>query len=431
MKRLDALAATVLAVVALAFAAPGASAAPPAGACSSSDPARPVVAERPWAQQVLAPERVWPHSTGAGVLVAVVDSGVDADHPQLNAPGKVLPGRDFFLTGSLPGNYDCVSHGTSVASIIAGGPVDGVGFRGIAPGARILPVRVTDRPQSDSGEPTPIDPNTVAAGIRYAADQGAKVINLSLSGNRDFPAIRDAIAYAQQRDALIVAAVGNRQQETSSIPSYPAEHPGVLGVGSIDNTGARTGASQIGPYVDLVAPGKSVLAAGRVGGHDYWDGTSFAAPFVSGAAALVRAAWPDLTAPQVAQRLMATADLARGGRDSHEYGAGVVDPYRAVTEGLSGTPEAMPAVPTPQPDLAAEQEHRWWRQAGNAAVLAFGAVAVALVAVSTLTWLAARGHRRRWRPTRTVIPPAVPAREEPPEQMFLFPPPTSERPTQR
>lgn len=430
MKRLNALAGAILAVAALVFATPWASAAPPDGACSSSDPARPVAAERPWAQRAMAPERVWPHSTGAEVLVAVVDSGVDADHPQLSAPGKVLPGRDFFLAGSLPGNYDCVSHGTAVASIIAGGPGDGVGFRGIAPESRILPVRVTDRPQSDSGEPTPIDPNTVAAGIRYAADQGAKVINLSLSGHRDFPVIRDAITYAQQRDALIVAAVGNRQQEASSLPSYPADYPDVLGVGAIDSTGARASGSQVGPYVDLVAPGKSVLAAGRVAGHDYWDGTSFAAPFVSGVAALVRAAWPHLSAPQVAQRLMATADLARGGRDSHEYGAGVVDPYRAVTEGLSGAPDVMPAVPTPQPDLAAEREYRWWQQAGNAAEVALGAVTIALVVVSTLVWIAARGHRRRWRPARTVLPPVAPAREEPPEQMFLFPPPTAERSAQ-
>src|SRR5207249_2785492 len=108
MKRLAAVVVTALFANAT-LAAPLATAALPAGACGNAEPARQAIAEQPWAQRMLDPERVWPHSTGAGVLVAVVDSGVDGDHPQLNAPGKVLPGRDFFLTGALPGNYDCVS----------------------------------------------------------------------------------------------------------------------------------------------------------------------------------------------------------------------------------------------------------------------------------------------------------------------------------
>ncbi|WP_117214443.1 type VII secretion-associated serine protease mycosin [Allorhizocola rhizosphaerae] len=406
-------------LIAATLTTPPVAAAPPAGACTNPEQARPVVVEQPWAQRLLDPQRVWPHSTGSGVLVAVIDSGVDADHPQLTAPGKVLRGRDFFLVGALPANYDCVSHGTAVASIIAADPAQGMGFHGIAPGARILPVRVTDRPQSDSGEPTPIDPNTVATGIRYAAEEGAKVINLSLSGNRDFPAIREAIRYAQEKDALIVAAVGNRERQMPGAPSYPAAYDGVLGVGAIDVAGARDDGSQIGPYVDLVAPGKGVTGAGRAAGHDYWDGTSFAAPFVSGTAALVRAAWPQLDAQQVARRLVATADLARGGQGSAGYGAGVVNPYRAVTEGLSGAPEAMPAIARPQPDLAAERDHRVWR---GVSVVLFG-----LVLSSALVWVAAHGCRRRWRPNRTVLPPVEPAREEPPEQMFLLPPPAVER----
>ncbi|MFD2467648.1 type VII secretion-associated serine protease mycosin [Amycolatopsis silviterrae] len=417
----------LLVPVLLVSAAPLAEAAPPAGVCAHADPAHSPVVQEPWAQQLLGPKRVWPSTTGAGVLVAVVDSGVDADHPQLSAPGKVLPGRDFFFAGELPGDFDCASHGTAVASIIAADPASGIGFSGIAPGARILPVRVTDRSLNDSGEPQPIAPEAVGAGLRYAADQGAKVINLSLSGYGDLPPIRDAVAYAQSKDALIVAAAGNRQESAAGSASFPASYPGVLGVGSIDIAGARDDSSQIGPYVDLMAPGKGVVGATRVGGHDYWEGTSFAAPFVAGTAALVRAAWPSLTAQQVAQRLIATADVARGGAGSPAYGAGVVDPYRAVTEGLSGTPQALPAVPPQAVDVAAQQEHAWWARTGASAKLVAGALVLAILLAVLGAAVAVRGRRRRWRAGRSAAKPRALVREEPPEEMFLFPPPAVER----
>jgi type VII secretion-associated serine protease mycosin len=339
----------------------------------------------------------------------------------------VLRGRDFFLVGSLPGSFDCASHGTAVASIIAGRPVAGVGFEGIAPGARILPVRVIDQAQADSGQPTPIDPKVVAKGIRYAADQGAKVINLSLSGYGNIAAIRDAIRYAQAKDALVVAAVGNRQLQQAGLKSFPAAYPGVLGVGSIDISGARDDNSQVGPYVSLMAPGTKVVAASRIAGHQYWDGTSFAAPFVSGVAALVRAAWPGLTAQQVAQRLTATATVARGGANSNEYGAGIVDPYRAVTEGLAGKPRELAPVTVPRPDPVLVSEQRSWWAAGFGAKLAAGAAAAAIVLAAVLAWALPRGRRRRWIPALAKLPAAKVVRAEPPEQTFLFPLPPAER----
>ncbi|ONI92876.1 type VII secretion-associated serine protease mycosin [Saccharothrix sp. ALI-22-I] len=427
MKRLTSLlAAALLAAAVVSLTGAPAVAAPPTGACRDPEPAHPVVAERPWAQLLLDPRRVWPHSTGAGVLIAVVDSGVDADHPQLRSPGKVLPGRDFFLVGELPGSFDCVSHGTAVASIAAADPVDGVGFHGVAPGARILPVRITDRELSDGGRPTPIDRAVLARGIRFAADQGARVINLSLSGYQDDAAVRDAVAYAVGKDALVVAAVGNRQGEAGTDMSYPAAYDGVLGVGSLDITGTRTGSSQVGDYVDLVAPGQGVLGATRVAGHDHWDGTSFAAPFVAGTAALVRSAWPELSAAQVARRLLATATPAPGGRA--EYGAGVVDPYRAVTDGLSvQAPGDLPAVVEPVPDPAAVRAAAWWDAAGANARRAAGAVALGLLVALGLGWALSRGRRRGWLPGRAAPQPVPPVREEPPEQMFLLPPPPAER----
>jgi len=424
-------AVSLLAVVLVAVGVPlvggsPAQAAPPEGACRDPAPASAVVPDLPWPQKMLGLKRTWQHSTGAGITVAVVDSGVDADHPQL--VGKVWPGRDFFLTGDLPGNFDCQSHGTAVASLIAASPVAGVGFRGIAPDARILPVRIADRELNDNGEPTPIDPNVVATGIRFAADQGAKVINLSLSGYADFPVVRDAVGYAQSKDALLVAAVGNRQGKGGGGSSFPAAYDGVLGVGSVDITGARTDGSQIGDYVDLMAPGESVVGATRVGGHNYWTGTSFAAPIVSGTAALVRAAWPNLTAPQVAARILATAAPARGGKHSLDYGAGVVDPYRAVTEKLStADPLVMPAVVDPPVDVDGMRELAWWDRMGGGAKILVGSVVLAILVTVILAGALPRGARRRWRARRGVELPAAPTRQEPPDQIFLFPPPPVEQ----
>ncbi|KAA2267217.1 type VII secretion-associated serine protease mycosin [Solihabitans fulvus] len=415
--------AAVLAATALRVGGGAAAdAAPPAGACHDAEPAHPQVQAQPWAQQTLDPDRAWPYSRGAGVLVAVVDSGVDADHPQLRAPGKVRAGRDFFLTGGLPGAFDCVSHGTGVASIIAADPLPGVGFHGIAPDAQVLPVRITDRDFGDQGETLQINPDAVANGIRYAADQGAKVINLSLAGHSDFPVIRDAVGYAVARDALVVAAAGNGQQDTTAeLPSYPAAYDGVLGVGAVDIDGARMSGSQLGRYVGIVAPGAKVLAATRVDGHAYVDGTSFAAPFVAGTAALVRAAWPQLTAAQVVQRLKATASPARGGLGSAGYGAGLVNPYRAVTDGLDpNKPAALPAYVPQPPDLPllhriAQEEHtatvaKWLTAA------AIGGIVLAALTAAVLP----RGRRRRWRASRATRVPTEPIVVEPPEQVFLI-----------
>ena len=167
-------------------------------------------------------------------------------------------------------------------------------------------------------------------------EQKAKVINISAYYYVDDPLVRAAIAYARQNDVVVVAAVGNGHSNTPGEKDptpYPAAYDGVLGVGSIDESGARASDSQVGPYVDLVAPGVRItMAANRSG--DYWvaQGTSFAAPLVAAAAALFRARFPGMKADEVVRRLEATADPVRGGPRSDEYGYGEVDPYRAVNE---------------------------------------------------------------------------------------------------
>ncbi|MGW6197320.1 type VII secretion-associated serine protease mycosin [Kribbella sp. NPDC055110] len=376
--------------------ASAASAVPPAGMCQYAEAGGAPVNKLPWAQTWLAPERVPPGITGRGVTVAVIDSGVDADHPQLREPGAVLPGRDLLTPGDTRANFDCVSHGTAVASIIAARPVSGIGFRGIAPGARILPIRVSERDASEQ-QGDAVDATVFAGAIRYAVDAGASVINISLSMYADQKPVREAVRYAQRHDALIVAAAGNAHAQQGPDPvTYPAAYPGVLGVGAMTIDGSRLPSSQVGPYVDISAPGGGVLAATRVRGHRYYDGTSFASAFVSGTAALVRSADPRLSAAAVANRLIATATPASGPAD--QYGGGVVNPYRAVQDVLgTAKPAVLPRVRPVKVDPVAERRTAAWNAAGRDGrrIALLAGVFAALVVVAAV--VVPLGRRRHWR----------------------------------
>lgn len=354
----------------------------------------------PWSQRRYPPERLARIADGRGVTVAVIDSGVDTRHPQL--AGAVAPGRDFLSPGG-DGTLDCVGHGTAVASVIAARPVPGVAFRGLAPAARIVPVRVTEQQVIDGrkvGEKG--SPAGFAAAIRWAVTQRADVINLSVvMYDRSSPAVEAAIAEAVAADVVVVAAVGNLHDKGDPVP-YPAAHPGVLGVGAIGADGQREPFSQVGPYVDVTAPGGRVVAAAPGRGHTENDGTSYATPFVAATAALVRQRFPDLSAAQVIDRIVATADPAPGGRHSDAYGGGVVNPYRAVTETVSpGQPvpaaglRAHPADPV----AVAFQERR--AAAGQRALRLTGLAVLAGAALVTLAVVLPRGARRRWRPATT------------------------------
>ena len=355
-------------------------------------PAAPV-ADLPWAQARYAPQRLAVLSGGAGVTVAVVDSGVDNSHPQLR--GRVLAGRDF-LDPSGDGRLDCVGHGTAVASIIAGREVGGVEFRGLAPAARILPVRISEQQIIEGRESgRTVTAAQFARGIRWAVDAGADVINLSVVLYQDNSDVRAAVAYALSADVVVVAAVGNLHENGDPVP-YPAAYDGVLGVGAIGADGALQPFSQIGTYVDVVAPGGAVLAAVPRRGHKEQNGTSYATPFVAATAALVRAYRPDLPAAAVVARILATADPVGGGPG---FGRGVVNPYRAVSETPTVAGPATSAVPLPA--IAAEpgEQARAARRTAaehRAVWLAAGALCAALV-VALLAAILPRGARRRWR----------------------------------
>ncbi|GIJ47366.1 hypothetical protein Val02_42520 [Virgisporangium aliadipatigenens] len=324
-----------------------------APACPAAGSAPPVASDPPWPQRRFDLERLNGLADGTGIVVAVVDSGVDATHPQL-APA-VRTGLDLLDAGT-GGRLDCVGHGTAVASLIAARPQSGAPLRGVAPAATILPVRVTERLDgTDTTNARTVTVAAIAGALRQAVELGARVINLSLTTEVDDPALREAVRFARARDVVLVAAAGNRQEAGSPRP-YPAAYEGVIGVGGIQQDGSRVPQSQVGDYVDLVAPGADVVAAAPGGGYGRRTGTSFASAFVAGTAALIRQYHPTLNADQVAARLLATTDPPAAGTG---YGSGVLNPYRAVTDQLRNEPppKAAPLPPAGRDPAAAAVAH--------------------------------------------------------------------------
>ncbi|MFI7434368.1 type VII secretion-associated serine protease mycosin [Micromonospora haikouensis] len=368
----------------------------PASAAPSCGPTgSPAPTATPWALTRLDPGAAWRVTRGEGVTVAVVDSGVSATHPLLR--GQVRPGRDFNALPPNEGRCDAAGHGTIVAGIIAGREGTGSPFTGIAPAARILPVRVLPdtRRTNDEGLPAQI-----GLAIRWAVDQGADVINLSLV-TLPRPELAAAVEYALAKGVVVVAAAGNRQEQQQDLPAYPAAYPGVIAVAGVDAQGGHVGSSVSGDYVDIAAPGLDIVGpAPRGQGYlaEPQGGTSFAAAYVSGVAALIRAAHPDLTPDGVAYRLTRTADNPPDGHNA-EVGYGVVNPYRAVTSVLgtrSDPPPGALAAPAPPRDPLG------WQRAVAVWAAAVGVVlAGALLAARPIL---ARGRRRGWRPGRRPTP---------------------------
>lgn len=346
-------------------------------------------------------DRLAPLATGDGVRVAVVDSGVDADHPQLT--GAVAAGRDL-LHGNPDARQDCVGHGTGVAGIIAARPVAGVPFHGLAPGVTVVPVRITEKEQiggEESGDDA--TPQEFAEAIAWAADPdrgNADVINLSVVMDGDNTQVRRAVADAIEAGVVVVAAVGNNGAEDKGNPTpYPAAYPGVIGVGAVTAAGVRAGYSQHGDFVDLVAAGDGVTVPAPGGGHTVENGTSYATPFVSATAALLLQRFPGLTPAEVTRRLTATADPAPGGSRSDDYGFGLLNPYRALTETLGPRVASSPA---PVPNLADDPSTILLRERRESARQSALLVAAAGLGVVLVLGVGAvvlrRGRRRGWRP---------------------------------
>ncbi|REF96578.1 type VII secretion-associated serine protease mycosin [Asanoa ferruginea] len=281
------------------------------------------VRDEQWQLTELRAKSAWRYSTGAGVVVAVIDSGVDAGHEDL--AGQVLEGKDLVKPGGGDGHTDPVGHGTTVAGLIAGRADDDDGVMGLAPNSKILPIRVLDADNRYD------DAMIVAQAVRWAVDSGAKVINLSLGGAGTSPALAAALDYAFARDVVVVACTGNVLPQSTTNVWYPAREPGVIAVSGLEkSTDVLWNGSITGDATVLSAPATDLLGA-KTGGFWRVRGTSFAAPLVSAAAALVRARWPSMPAGEVVNRLISTADdLGAPGRDA-TYGFGRVDPLAALT----------------------------------------------------------------------------------------------------
>jgi membrane-anchored mycosin MYCP len=341
----------------------------------------------PWPQARLDYEAVWPVTQGAGVTVAVIDSGVNASSPQLAnriAKSMVVPG-----TGG--GDRDCVGHGTGVASIIGARDIGSASlFHGVAPQATLISIKYTNAPADATGTAD------MSTAIVKAVEAGAKVINIS-SQTGPSAQLKAAVEYAKANDAVIVASSGNLNQSDaqSPTPNYPANYPGVLSVGAVGPDGKLAGYSNGSSTVSVVAPGVKVTSVWAGGGYNYDnEGTSFSAPFVSGTVALVRAAHPGLSFAQVEHRIEVTAD----GGTSVGSGYGMINPVRAVTAVL---PEENAGVaqpsPRPQPISLMRRHDGSSPGARFAAWFVPGALAAAVLAVA-LAIVVPAGRRRGWRP---------------------------------
>jgi type VII secretion-associated serine protease mycosin len=307
-------------------------------------------------------------SRGDGVVVAVIDSGVEANHPDL--VGSILDGVD--IIGSSPTTQeDGDGHGTGMAGlIVAHGRPGDLGMLGIAPEAKVLPIRAGSAFIYKTAD-----------GIRWAIAHGAKVICIASGGesNRD---VEDAIVQATKADAVVVAAAGNRPRDTKVVS--PANIPPVVAVGGVDRLGNHANISVSGKEVVLAAPAIDIASTFINAKYTVTDGTSDATAIVAGVAALVRSKFPNLSAAEVIHRMTATAiDKGPPGRDE-DYGYGIVDPVGALTKdvpplALTPSPSRSTSIGPTSHAVPAPKSSSWvvgWLLAGMLIAVGIGVVLV-------------------------------------------------------
>ena len=327
-----------------------------------------------WVLNAINVAGAWRHTHGSGVTVALIDSGVNGHVPDLT--GSVMTGRDFSGVNTPATNPDWGIHGTWMASLIVGhghGPGGSGGIMGVAPAAKVLSIRaVTD--QGDPGyrkyqhEPESRVQGHLAAAIRYATSKNVSVISMSLGYQGPSLSVRKAISQAQAQGIVVVASSGNSggsssAQHGNAPYSFPADYPGVLGVGAVSQTGLPAGFSSDNLSVQVAAPGVRVPAQGRDG--QYWlvSGTSPACALTAGVAALIKSVYPTLAPALVMQAITeSTSNRPHGGYDE-QVGFGTVDATAALKMAgrlahgqhtgrgvaaaaqFGGGTEAIPAVP--------------------------------------------------------------------------------------
>ncbi|MER7761746.1 type VII secretion-associated serine protease mycosin [Streptomyces sp. NPDC097619] len=338
------------------------------------------MATRPWPLRRVLLDRLWQHTRGAGVRVAVLDTGVDRAHPQLRDAVDAASGTDLVEPGG-DGTRDRSGHGTKVAGLIAARPRPGSGFTGLAPEAVIIPVRSHDGLH-------PAAPAALARAVDHAVARGADVINISQQTPGPLPpnsALARAVARAQQAGAVVVAAAGNDGRDGRPRPAYPAALPGVLAVAASDRDNERAAFSQTGAFVSVAAPGVDVVSTVPGGGHCTDSGTSFAAPYAAAVAALLKARHPDWSPRRIVTRIQQTAERTLPGPDP-SVGWGVVDPVRALADDAPAGetpvpdppgPPVAPPEPAPLPSGESPQDRD-----GRLAAYALGGTAAALAVLT-------------------------------------------------
>jgi hypothetical protein len=295
-----------------------------------------VTAYNQWNYTALGLHQFHTHRNGSGSLVAVIDSGVDRTGTDLNGPGQVLDGCDWVTSPTNvcrgTGVLDENGHGTHVAGIIAA-QNDGEGITGVAPEAKILPLRVLDA--NGSGYLSDI-----SAAVDYAVSNNADVINMSLGGTANYYLIEEAINRAVAAGVVVVAAAGN-SGPTNTLPSYPAAYDSVIAVAATDSNGNVASYSNQGTYLDIAAPGSGIISTYR-GGYASLSGTSMASPHIAGVVAMMLQA--GIPAANIKSQLQSTADNTSPRDNPNRYGAGLVNPYGAL-----GCTNNTCTAPSPEP----------------------------------------------------------------------------------
>ncbi|MEV0779834.1 S8 family serine peptidase [Streptomyces sp. NPDC050428] len=294
-----------------------------------------------WYLDAMRAEEIWKSTTGEGIKIAVIDTGVNSSTPSLK--GQVLKGLDATgADGEVTDDY--TGHGTSMAELIAG-TGEGDGLRGLAPGAEIIPMRIATEDFEGEG----VKESHEAVAIRAAADSDAQIINMSISNQFLSAKEKEAVQYAQAKGKLFFSAVGNNA-EKSNKPAYPANYPEVVGVAASDSEGQVAEYSQHGDFVDIAAPGSDIPTWCDETFTKYCDGdggTSAATALASATAALIWSANPDWTANQVLRVMFESAgrgDDWKPGTVSNYLGHGLVRPNAAINRGIGkpGDPEVSP-----------------------------------------------------------------------------------------
>jgi subtilisin family serine protease len=286
-----------------------------------------------WALDTLSATTAWGASRGAGQIVAVIDTGVDGTHADL--AGQLVSGMDYvgdsFSNGT--GTVDPNGHGTHVAGIIAAKQGNGIGIAGLAPDAKVMPIRVLNAQGSGYS-------SDVISGIVYAADHGATVINMSLGGTTASESMRSAIDYAISRNVVVLGAAGNNNTFCTagstapwpaSVCSYPGAFPNTIGVAATESNNTRASYSNQGAFIDVAAPGSNILSTYNGGGYVYASGTSMATPYAAAGVALLRAAAPSASVNDVRNVFSnSVTDLGTAGFDT-SFGPGLMNPIAGLT----------------------------------------------------------------------------------------------------